>query len=174
MNEQRISTLSKQDYATPHWLFNMLNANYGFTIDCCATRENAKLPRFWTEEVDGLRQNWGPERVFCNPPFNDMQSWIEKAIFETSQSYCPLVCMLCNNDCSTDWWHLAYSHSTHRIFINRRIKYIGAPQAQMISSMCFLFTPHGFAERTAFLRITPEKMRELDIPGDFYFPGLSS
>lgn len=173
-SKQRINSIGKQDYGTPHWLFNTLQASYGFTIDACAGIENAKLPRYWSEDVDGLTQNWGPERVFCNPPFNDVESWVEKSIFETFQNYCQFALMLVNNDCSTRWWDTAYTHSTHRVYINRRVKYIGAPQAQMVSSMCFIFTPVGFMERSSILRISPAKMKEIDHKVDYMFQGMVS
>ena len=51
---------SKTDlWATPQDFYEKLNADFGFTLDPCATPENAKCAKFYTKEQDGLRQNWG-------------------------------------------------------------------------------------------------------------------
>ena len=40
----------RQDWETPNELFDPLNAEFGFTLDVCATVENAKCPRFYARE----------------------------------------------------------------------------------------------------------------------------
>lgn len=47
------------DWATPKTLFDVLNTEFGFTIDVCAVEWNAKLPRYWSPKEDALLQNWG-------------------------------------------------------------------------------------------------------------------
>lgn len=48
------------EWETPQWLFDELSETYGgFTLDPCATRENAKCERFFPREQDGL--NLDPE-----------------------------------------------------------------------------------------------------------------
>lgn len=162
-SNRRINSIGKQNYGTPYWLLNVLHKAYSFTVDACADSENAKLPRYWTEEIDGLAQSWAGERVFCNPPFENVLPWVEKAILETSQNACQLALILCNNDCSTSWWGHGFANSSQRIFINRRLRYIGAPQAQMVSSLCFVFTPLGFKEQSKVLRITSEQLKAIDM-----------
>lgn len=60
--------------ATPEWptpqdLFDALTWAYGgFTLDPCATAQNAKCERFFTREDDGLAQPW-TGKVFVNPPY---------------------------------------------------------------------------------------------------------
>ena len=50
---------STNEWATPQWLFDELKEQYGFTLDPCATNENAKCAKFYTQEDDGLLQDWG-------------------------------------------------------------------------------------------------------------------
>lgn len=64
---------------TPPDLFAALDHRFAFTLDVCATSGNAKLPRFFTEAQDGLKQSWAGERVWCNPPFSNIVAWVEKA-----------------------------------------------------------------------------------------------
>lgn len=47
------------EWATPQHLFDELNEEFGFTLDVCATPENAKCDQFFTKEQDGLKQIWG-------------------------------------------------------------------------------------------------------------------
>ena len=42
------------EWETPRWLFEALNAEFGFDLDPCCTKENAKCARFFTRDVDGL------------------------------------------------------------------------------------------------------------------------
>lgn len=58
-----------REWATPPEVFAPLEAEFGFTLDPCATRENAKCARYYTEANDGLVQDWRSERVFMNPPY---------------------------------------------------------------------------------------------------------
>lgn len=72
---------SKTDmYSTPIVFFEGLNREFNFTLDPCATKENAKCKKFFTKEQDGLLQNWDNERVFMNPPYGrEIKHWIRKA-----------------------------------------------------------------------------------------------
>ena len=82
MNKILFSSNS-EEWATPQALFDELNKKYKFTLDPCATSENAKCKKFFTKENDGLKQSWKNERVFCNPPYGkNLKFWIKKADFE--------------------------------------------------------------------------------------------
>lgn len=47
------------NWATPQALFDKLNAVFHFTLDVCASKDNAKCKRYFTKEQDGLKQDWG-------------------------------------------------------------------------------------------------------------------
>lgn len=70
----------KSDWETPQDLFNRLNDEFHFTLDAAASDLNHKLPHYYTEKEDGLAQDWGGERVFCNPPYGSKETglWTEK------------------------------------------------------------------------------------------------
>lgn len=57
------------EWATPQAFFDKLNDEFRFTLDPCASPENAKCKKFFTKEQDGRLQDWGKEIVFCNPPY---------------------------------------------------------------------------------------------------------
>lgn len=46
-------------WETPQDFFDKLNDEFHFDLDVCATPDNAKCSNFFTEEEDGLKQNWG-------------------------------------------------------------------------------------------------------------------
>jgi phage N-6-adenine-methyltransferase len=68
-----------QCYRTPRDLFDNLHGVFRFTVDACASPDNALLPRYWTVEEDALRQDWSREIVFCNPPFANIGPFLAKA-----------------------------------------------------------------------------------------------
>lgn len=70
----------KSDWETPQDLFNKLHDEFHFTLDAAASEHNHKLPRYYTESENGLAQDWGGERVFCNPPYGSKETglWTEK------------------------------------------------------------------------------------------------
>jgi phage N-6-adenine-methyltransferase len=69
----------KNDRGTPKDLFAELDAEFRFTLDVAATLANAKCERYYTKADDGLVQSWQGERVWCNPPYDVLHPWVEKA-----------------------------------------------------------------------------------------------
>src|SRR5690348_18443707 len=51
-------TSIRQDWETPIQLFRILDDEFGFELDVCATRHNSKCVRFFAPEIDGLAQRW--------------------------------------------------------------------------------------------------------------------
>jgi len=67
---ERTVNIDKRKYGTPQPFFDRLNTVFGpFTLDPCAEPSTAKCEKFYTEDDDGLAQDWGSEIVFMNPPF---------------------------------------------------------------------------------------------------------
>src|SRR5262249_22811371 len=92
-----------EEWPTPRDFFGNLNRRYRFTLDPCATPENATCPLYFTKEQDGLAQDWGTHRVFCNPPFGRTGKWACKC-FEASQQGA-LVVLLAAARTDTKWFH---------------------------------------------------------------------
>ena len=63
----------RQDWETPKFLFDGLNAEFGFELDVCATPENAKCRRFFTPQDDALSQHW-EDVCWMNPPYGERSS----------------------------------------------------------------------------------------------------
>lgn len=58
INESLFSSNSNE-WVTPQKFFDELNAEFHFNLDPCSTHQNAKCPKHFTLDEDGLSQNWG-------------------------------------------------------------------------------------------------------------------
>lgn len=116
------------EWATPPDLFDALNRRFLFTLDPCATPENAKCTRFYTQADDGLRQDWTNERVFMNPPYGrGIEKWMAKA-YHSAQAGALCVCLVPSRTC-TRWWH-DYVMKGKILFMKGRIHFINAANDQ--------------------------------------------
>lgn len=75
-------TSIKQDWATPKLQFKKWNNLWKFTLDACADEKNTCCNRYYSKEQNGLLQSWTNERVWCNPPYNEIKEWLNKAYAE--------------------------------------------------------------------------------------------
>lgn len=80
------------EYYTPIDVVRRLEATYGpFTLDPCCTEKSAKAPKFYTQEDDGLAQDWTGEVVFCNPPYSNIEPWAIKCAEQAAYVSCLLI-----------------------------------------------------------------------------------
>lgn len=86
MINRGLYTSNSEEWATPQDFFDRLDEEFHFTLDPCATAENAKCEKYYTKEQNGLSQDWTGETVFCNPPYgNEIGKWCRKCL-EHSES----------------------------------------------------------------------------------------
>lgn len=110
-------------HATPQEFFNKLNDEFNFTVDVCATPENAKCKSFYTKQDDGLSQNWSGN-VWMNPPYGrEIGLWMAKAS-EAAKAGATVVCLVPART-DTAWWHEHVIKHEVR-FIKGRLKFGGA------------------------------------------------
>jgi len=126
------------EWETPQDLFDELDEIFHFTLDPCATPENAKCELFYTKEDDGLRQNWGGHRVFMNPPYGrEITRWVRKAYLESRKPNTVVVCLLPART-DTKWFH-NYCTRGEVWFIKGRLKFGGARNSAPFPSMIVIF-----------------------------------
>lgn len=77
------------DRGTKWEFIRELEERFGkFTLDVAAASHNAKAPRYFTREDDGLTLAW-TGNVWCNPPYSDCGAWVRKAWFEWNAAAAP-------------------------------------------------------------------------------------
>jgi len=134
-----------QEWETPQWLFDELNAEFHFTLDPCANPENAKCARYFTKEMDGLARSWVGHGVFMNPPYGrEIESWVYKAWSEsrlfTHQMESTLVVGLLPARTDTRWFHeYIYDRATEIRFLKGRLRFVGAKHSAPFPSMVVIW-----------------------------------
>lgn len=118
----------------------------GLVLDVCATPENAKFPRYLTEEQDGLATSWGDGCLcWCNPPYSSVMPWVNKAIDERNTSGNSTV-MLLKNDTSPAWFAHCVAYADAIVWLyNKRVKFTPPPgidaTSNNFSSVVVVFDP---------------------------------
>lgn len=127
-----------EEWETPQELFDLLNKEFRFKLDPCATKKNRKCDLYFSKEFNGLTKNWAKYKsIFMNPPYGkQIGKWIKKA-YEESQRGCLVVCLL---PARTDvkWFH-DYCLKGEIRFIKGRIKFSGAKNSAPFPSMIIIF-----------------------------------
>lgn len=132
---------SKSDlWATPQDFFDELNKEFNFTLDPCATKDNAKCSKYFTIKEDGLKQDWQGYTVFCNPPYGrKIKEWVKKC-YEESQKPHTTVVMLIPARTDTSYFHDYIYHKAKEIrFIRGRLKFGNAKNSAPFPSMVVVF-----------------------------------
>ena len=109
---------------------------YKFETDVCATDDNAKCAKYYTEEMDGLSQEW---RGVCwmNPPYGrTIGNWMKKD-YESSLEGSTVACLVPART-DTGWWH-DYAMKGGIEFIKGRLKFGGSKNSAPFPSAVVVF-----------------------------------
>ena len=111
-------------WATPWPLVRELEMEFGhFELDPAANSENAKAPSYFSEDEDGLQQPWAPMRCFLNPPYSNVEAWIQKAVAEARAGAFVVAVLPVRTD--RDWWHDLLMPNAEIRFQRGRQRFIG-------------------------------------------------
>lgn len=129
---------SKTDmWATPQDFFDKLNEEFNFTVDVCAIPENAKCEKFFTPEINGLKQEWTGV-CWCNPPYGrEIGKWVEKAYI--ASTWGATVVMLLPARTDTKWFHEYIYNKAEIRFIKGRLNFGNSKTAAPFPSMVVIF-----------------------------------
>lgn len=96
-------TSTTDEWSTPQDFFDMLDAEFGFTLDVCAVPENAKCERYYSPGDDGLVLPWKGV-CWMNPPYGRaIGRWVQRA-YEMSLAGATVVCLIPART-DTGYWH---------------------------------------------------------------------
>ena len=123
-------------WSTPQKFYDNYNQTYNFDLDVCATKDNAKCNKYYTEEDDGLSQDW-KGTVWMNPPYGrEIGKWMKKA-YESSLAGSTIVCLVPSRT-DTKWWH-DYAMKGDITFIKGRLKFGDAKNSAPFPSAVVIF-----------------------------------
>lgn len=113
----------RDEWGTPRALFEVIDAEFDFDMDVCATDENAKCERYrsWPSQ-DGLKSGWG-QRNWCNPPYSNIGPWL--AIGKQLAGFHKrLSVFLLPVDVSTRWWTESVCEASEiRFLVGKRVQF---------------------------------------------------
>ena len=105
-------------WRTPSLMFRNLHREFSFSLDGAATKHDTLLPRF-TDDIHN--QSWVGEKVFCNPPYSDIPSFLVKS------SEADLAVFLIPYRPHTTYWlqHIFTNPLCHEIrILHRAVKFL--------------------------------------------------
>ena len=139
MNKELMFSSKTDLWETPQDLFDKLNNEFHFTLDVCATPENAKCDSFYTKEQDGLKQPWEGV-VWCNPPYGkQIGSWVRRGFFASLSGNTVVMLLPARTD--TRWFHEYIYGKAEIRFIRGRLKFGESKNSAPFPSMVVVFMP---------------------------------
>ena len=139
MNRDLMFSSKTDQWATPQAFFDELNQEFNFNLDPCADEQNHKCERFFTVKENGLVQDWGGYRVFCNPPYGSaIKEWVAKCYWEGHKEN-TLVVLLLPARTDTAYFHDYIQHRAEIRFIRGRLKFGNSQTGAPFPSMVVIF-----------------------------------
>jgi len=138
MSNTGMFTSNTPEWETPQDLFDSLNAEFAFTLDVCANKDNHKCDDYISKELDGLVvdwRKWGGYK-WMNPPYGrEIGKWVERA------SIMGKTVALLPARTDTRWFH-NYIYNKLKVetrFIKGRLKFGGSTNSAPFPSMIVIF-----------------------------------
>jgi len=129
--------------STPAWLFDKLHDGFRFTLDVCASEENRKCEKFFSQADDGLKQSWEGHTCWMNPPYSrgELAQWLTKASEQKTLGVTTLALVM--GDTSCEWYHNAVPSVTAFCFMKGRVSFNGIKAGARFPSHLLLFMPES-------------------------------
>lgn len=127
------------EWETPKDLFDKLNNIFSFTLDPCATVNNAKCKKFYTKDQNGLLKSWKNETVFCNPPYSQIKLWVKKCYEEFKLNKVTVILLLPART-DTKYFHEFISGNALLFFIKGRLHFNNSINSAPFPSIIAVFT----------------------------------
>ena len=120
MNDKSKKEEDRDTWQTPQELFNRLNQQYKFTLDCCADNTNFKCDNY-CEEFE-LFDNMLKETCWLNPPFSKAYQMF-KHYFKVVEIGVSIY--RCDNMETKVWQDIIFKKADWVFIPNKRIRYTG-------------------------------------------------
>ena len=141
---RRAADGGKNNWRTPRRLFDLYDAEWGFTLDGAADADNALCARYYAEECDAFAQVPEGEIIWCNPPYGDLKRWIDLFIRWSQKN---IVIALVPSATDTVWFANAWKASKEVTLLTGRVRFINpatgkADGSNTTGSAIFRMTPN--------------------------------
>ncbi|MCK4328763.1 adenine methyltransferase [candidate division WOR-3 bacterium] len=147
------------EWETPQWFFDMLNTEFHFTLDPCATEKNHKCNKYYTFKDSGLKHDWRNDIVFMNPPYGgNTASWIKKALEESIKG-ATVVCLIVSSTDRSYWHDYIFPFASQIRFIRGRLAFGNAKSTAPFASAIVIFSNKAFYPEIMFFEISIAKQR---------------
>lgn len=126
------------EWETPQELFDLLDSEFHFGLDVCATAQNAKCADFFTPSTDGLAQTWAGT-CWMNPPYGqEIGQWVAKA-FTSAKEGATVVCLVPARVDTGWWWE--YARWGEVRFLRGRLRFGTSTSGAPFPSCVVVFGP---------------------------------
>lgn len=123
-------------WGTPKDLFDKLNDEFNFTLDVCASDGMEMCKNYFNPEKDGLKQDWGGNICWMNPPYGkEITQWVKKAALSQAVTVALLPART-----DTKWyqeWVQPYASEIR--FISGRLRFKGAVNSAPFPSIIVIW-----------------------------------
>lgn len=133
-------------WTTPQDLFDKLNKEFNFTLDVCASKENTKCKKYFTEEANALLKDWSNNICFMNPPYSRIQDKFIAKAKEESDKGSIIVCLLPAGTDTKRFHKYIWNKDLHKPrerveirFIKGRLKFGNSINSAPFPSMIVIF-----------------------------------
>lgn len=97
-----------QEWYTPAHVTNWVHAIMGnIELDpasCEAANLRVRAERFYSLEDNGYKQKWFADTLFLNPPYDDVQRWVDKLEFNYAEGRTKQAILLINSAPGYHWY----------------------------------------------------------------------
>ena len=140
-DKEIVHSSESENWATPQWLYDLLNKEFKFELDAAASLDNAKCSHFYSEKDNGLVLPWA-NSTFCNPPFNKKKKmyiypWTQKAVEEMKNGRTSVL-LLPGRTGNKFWWDHCLQSCEIR-FIKGRLKFSNSKDTAPFDSAVVIF-----------------------------------
>lgn len=155
MNSALMFSKASDEWSTPQDFWNVLDAEFAFTLDAAASLENRKcVSYFGLDHADPNRQNALTRRwatigtIWLNPPYSMCREFIGKAAQTAMDGDATVVCLVPSRT-DTRWWHEhVWDRERHQPrtgvevrFVKGRLRFGGAESGAPFPSVVIVFRP---------------------------------
>lgn len=153
----------RDEWRTPLFVYDWIDTRFEFGVDLAASHVNHLSDAYVTRGENSLVQDWsrlaGPG--FCNPPYSDIDPWLEKAVTEARKGFTSVFLIPTPNG-EDRYGEYVFDVASEIIFITGRLAFLrpdGAPVSGNTRGSCFVVYRGNDLGSTRYRHVLRDAMR---------------